>query len=131
MDANSAYWVKRGSSRPRVFSAQAGNRAPGTRSHRFNLRNGLPHSPCADEEAKIMRMRMGAPLWVALVSLWGAAQTASAGICGAGLFSSLKQPCCDAQCCFSSCQEQGRVSYKLVYDTVNETRFHTCYKTVN
>src|SRR5438128_1212839 len=90
----------------------------------------MPHSLWANQEAFIMRMRMGAPLLVALVSLCTAAGTASASNCGASGFSIFRKPSCDAQCCFSSNQEQCKVVYKLVYDTVTEKRWHTTYKTV-
>src|SRR5687767_4139038 len=76
-----------------------------------------------------MRMRMGAPLF-ALVALFGALQPASASHVGAGRFSIFHKPCCDAQCCFSSCQQQNKTCYKLVWDTVEEKRWHTTYKTV-
>ena len=75
-----------------------------------------------------MRMRMGAPLVVAMVSLLAAVQSATASHCGAARFGS--NPCCDAQSCFPACQQQSRVCYKLVWDTVQEKRWHTCYKTV-
>src|SRR5438270_5297098 len=75
-----------------------------------------------------MRMRLGAPLLAALVGLLGAVQQATAGNCGCEKYSA--QPCCDAQCCFTSCQQQCKTCYKLVYDTVLEKRWHTCYKTV-
>jgi len=77
-----------------------------------------------------MRMRMGAPLLVALVSLLAATGSASASYCGACGFSIFQKPSCDAQTCFSPCQEQNKVVYKLVYDTVTEKRWHTTYKTV-
>src|ERR1700680_1721095 len=77
-----------------------------------------------------MRMRMGAPLVVALVSLLAATGSASASHCGACGFSIFQKPSCDAQCCFSANQEQNKVVYKLVYDTVTEKRWHTTYKTV-
>ena len=77
-----------------------------------------------------MRMRLGAPLLVALVGLFGAAGSAAASHCGAATYSCCEQPCCDAQCCFSSCQQQCRTCYKLVYDTVLEKRWQTCYKQV-
>src|SRR4029077_10936495 len=83
-----------------------------------------------------MRMRMGAPrfaspLLVALVSLLALGTSrASASHCGACGFSIFQKPSCDAQCCFSSNQEQNKVVYKLVYDTVTEKRWHTTYKTV-
>ena len=77
-----------------------------------------------------MRMRLGAPLLAALVGLLGAVQPAAAGDCGAAKYASCPEPCCDAQCCFSSCQQQCRTCYKLVYDTVLEKRWHTCYQTV-
>ena len=46
--------------------------------------------------------------------------------CGAVSYGS--NPCCDAQSCYPSCQQQNRVCYKLVWDTVTEKRWHTCYK---
>src|SRR5262245_45831546 len=78
-----------------------------------------------------MRMRLGAPLVVALVALFGATQSASAQHCGAATYGCCPQPSCDAQCCFSSAQNPNRTCYKLVYDTVLEKRWQTCYKTVN
>ena len=81
-------------------------------------------------EAFIMRLRMAAPVVVALVSLLMIAGSASAQHCGACGFSIFKKPACDAQSCFSPCQEQNKVVYKLVYDTVQEKRWHTTYKTV-
>src|ERR1051325_454889 len=77
-----------------------------------------------------MRMRKGAPLLFALLVLLSAAQAASASFCGAGRFSIFKNANCDAQCCYSSCQQQNRVCYKLVFDTVEQKRFHTTYQTV-
>src|SRR5262245_3578649 len=78
-----------------------------------------------------MRMRLGAPLLVALVGLAIQVQSAAASHCGAATYSSCSQPCCDAQCCFPTCQAQCKTCYKLVYDTVLEKRWHTCYKTVS
>src|SRR5262249_12873881 len=75
-----------------------------------------------------MRMRMGAPLLVALVGLLGATQNAAASHCGAVNYGG--GSACEDQCCFSSCHQRCRTCYKLVYDTVLETRWHTCYKTV-
>jgi hypothetical protein len=75
-------------------------------------------------------MRKGAPLLFALAALLGAAQAASASHCGFFRFSSCRDACCDAQNGFSSSQQQNRVCYKLVYDTVEQKRWHTCYKTV-
>jgi len=77
-----------------------------------------------------MILRKGAPLLFALVALLGAADAASASHCGFFRFSRCKDACSDAQNCYSSCQQQNRVCYKLVYDTVEEKRWHTCYKTV-
>src|SRR5207244_968431 len=78
----------------------------------------------------IMRIRKGVPLLVALVGLFAANQVATATHCGAGRFSGCADTSCDAQCCYSACQQQNRVCYKLVYDTVEEKRWHTTYKTV-
>ncbi len=75
-----------------------------------------------------MKMRKRAPLLFALIALLGAAQAASASHCGAARFSIFRNTGCDAQNCFSSCQQQNRVTYKLVYDTVEEKRWHTSYK---
>src|SRR5438132_10688732 len=77
-----------------------------------------------------MRMRLGVPLLAAFVGLVGAVQTAAAANCGAGKYDSCAEPCCDAQCGFTACQQQCRTCYKLVYDTVLEKRWHTCYQTV-
>src|SRR5215472_4458523 len=76
-----------------------------------------------------MRMRLGAPLLAVLVGLLGAVQHAAASDCGSAKYSSCS-PCCDAQCCFTACQQQCRTCYKLVWDTVLEKRWHTCYRTV-
>src|SRR5207247_2577295 len=76
-----------------------------------------------------MRMRHGAVL-VALAGLLSQAAPATAGHCGAGSYGCCEQPSCDAQCCFPACQAQCRTTYKLVYDTCMETRWHTCYQTV-
>src|SRR2546423_15548738 len=78
-----------------------------------------------------MRMRLVAPLVGAWLGLFGAAQSASAQCCGAISFACCKRNNCDAQNCFSSCQQQCRTAYKLVYDEVLEKRWQTCYKTVN
>src|SRR5437016_5473728 len=78
----------------------------------------------------IMRMRLGASLVVALGALLGAVRPAAASHCGAATYSCCQQPSCDAQCCFSSCQQQCRVTYKLVYDEVLEKRWRVCYKNV-
>src|SRR2546421_636298 len=77
-----------------------------------------------------MRMRKGAPLLFAMAALLGAVQSASASHCGFFRFSACRDACSDAQNCYSSCQQQNRVSYRLVYDEVQEKRWHTCYQTV-
>src|SRR5437763_13052529 len=77
-----------------------------------------------------MRMRLGAPLLAAVVGLLGAVQLAAAGDCGATRYASGTQPCCDAQCCFTSCQQQCKTCYKLVYDTLLEKRWHPFYQNV-
>ena len=77
-----------------------------------------------------MRMRLGVPLLAALVGLVGAVQNAKASYCGAAKYDCCSQPCCDAQCCFTTCQQQTKTCYKMVYDTVLEKRWHTCYQTV-
>src|SRR5262249_34218785 len=95
---------------------------------RWSERGPFPLVPI--EEATKMRMRMGAPLLVALCSLFGAVQYASAQTCGAARYSGCCPPSCDAQTCFSSNCGESRPSYRLVYDNVMEKRWHTCYKTV-
>src|ERR1700720_1459660 len=77
-----------------------------------------------------MRMRLGAPLLAAMVGLLGAVNPAKAAHCGAASYDGCAQPCSDAQCCFTPCQQQCKTCYKLVYDTVLEKRWHTCYQTV-
>src|ERR1041385_2280002 len=77
-----------------------------------------------------MRMRKGAPLLFALTALLGVVQAASATHIGAFRFSSVSNACCDAQSCYSTCQQQNRVTYKLVYENVEEKRWRTCYQTV-
>src|SRR6478752_5787896 len=86
--------------------------------------------PVPSEEATIMRMRLGATLLVAMASLLTAGSQARATHCGASGFSNCCDSSCDAQCSYSSCAQQNRVCYKLVYDTVVEKRWHTCYKNV-
>src|SRR5438105_1436568 len=86
--------------------------------------------PCADEEAKIMRMHLRAVLLAALVGPLGAVQPAVAAHCGAAKYDCCPEPCCDAQCCYTSCQQQCRTCYKLVYDKVLEKRWHTCYQNI-
>src|SRR2546423_15593381 len=76
-----------------------------------------------------MRMRLGAPLAVAVVGLLWAAGPANAAFLGATKYACCSQPCCDAQSCFSSVQQQCRTRYQLVYDTVLEKRLPTCYQT--
>src|SRR5262245_50935478 len=82
------------------------------------------------KEANVMRMRLGAPLAMAVVGLLWAASNSQAAHCGSTGFGVLKRPASDAQCCFSSSQQQTRTCYKLVWDTVTEKRFHTCHQTV-
>src|ERR1700682_509083 len=77
-----------------------------------------------------MRMRLEAPLLIALAALIGSVQPASAAHCGAAKYTSCCEPTSDAQCCFTSCQQQCKTCYKLVYDTVLEKRWHTCYQNV-
>src|SRR2546421_624028 len=77
-----------------------------------------------------MYKRMGALVLVVLASLFGANRAADASGCGAGGYGCCPQPTCDAQSCFPAVQKQCRVSYQLVYDTVHEKRWHTCYQTV-
>src|SRR5262249_50722040 len=76
-----------------------------------------------------MRMKLGAPLVVAAAGLFWAAPPAMAAHCGSTLFQP-KNACCDAQSCFNACQQGTRASYKLVWDTVTEKRFHVCHQTV-
>ena len=72
-----------------------------------------------------MRMRLRAPLLAALLGLLGAVQPAAASHCGAAKYNCCPEPCCDAQCCYTSCQQECKTCYKLVYDKVLETRWHT------
>src|SRR5689334_21684695 len=100
---------------PGEFSAKAVRETGTTPRPECSLESGLLEwglcpFPCAVEEAKIMRMRMAAPLLVALASMLGMASTASASpCCGAARYSSCCQPSCDAQCCYPAAQQQSRV----------------------
>src|SRR5688572_24951977 len=78
-----------------------------------------------------MRMRLGALLLMASASLLAQVQSASASHCGAAKYGSCSSPCSDAQTCFTSCQQQCKPTYKIVYDNVIEKRWHTTYKTVH
>ena len=78
-----------------------------------------------------MRVRLGAPLAAAVVGLFWAASPASAAFLGATKYANCSQPCCDAQCCYSSCAAAVPHPLQLVYDTVQEKRWHTCYQTVS
>src|SRR5262249_6726209 len=89
----------------------------------------IPALPGPVEEATVMRFRFGAPLAAAALALLGA-PAARAGHCGAANYDSCSQPCCDAQTSFASCNNQSKASYKVVYDTVMEKRFHVCHQTV-
>src|SRR5579872_5062913 len=77
-----------------------------------------------------MRTRLAVPLLVALAGLYSSAGTAVAANCGAGTYGCCPQPTCDAQCCFPAISNLLRPRYQLVYDTVMEKRWHTCYQTV-
>ena len=77
-----------------------------------------------------MRTRLGVPLLMAVAGLLWLGGHARAAHCGAGSYSNCSTPCCEAQCCFSECQQQCKTCYQLVYDTVLEKRWHTCYKNV-
>src|SRR5262245_52065573 len=81
---------------------------------------GFARTPVPMRRRTIMRIRTGATLLFALTALLGAAQAASASHCGFFRFSSCRDACCDVQNCYSSCQTQNRVCYKLVYDCVEE-----------
>ena len=75
-----------------------------------------------------MKIRLGASLAVAAFVLCGAeAQAGLGGLAGLG-----SSPCADGdtQANFSACNTHVRATYKLVYDTVLEKRFHVCYQTV-
>src|SRR4051794_2392305 len=77
-----------------------------------------------------MCKRLGAPLLAVLVGFC-TVQTASAAHCGAGGYDCCDQCGCDGQTSFSAIHRLlGRPGYKLVYDTVLEKRWHTCYQTV-
>ena len=73
-----------------------------------------------------MRMRKGATLLIAVAALLGAVQTASASHCGFFRFSSCSNGCSDAQSCYSSCQQQNRVCYKLAYDMAKRAERGAC-----
>ena len=77
-----------------------------------------------------MRMRIGALVWLSVVVSLAAVHSASAigPYCGCANYSA--SPSCDAQSCFPACQQQSRVRYQLVWENVQEKRWHTCYKTV-
>src|SRR5438105_7615819 len=77
-----------------------------------------------------MRTRLVAPLLVACVALIAAHQ-ATAAHCGAPGYGSCSQPVGEAQCSYSACQAESATSYRLVYDTVVEKRWHTTYRTVH
>ena len=76
-----------------------------------------------------MRIRLGTPLAVAVLALLGAG-SAQAGLGGVSNYGCCSQPSCDSQVSFSSCNDASRPSYTLVYDTVNEKRFHVVHQTV-
>ena len=77
-----------------------------------------------------MKMRLGAPLLLAMAGLFGLGSSAQASHCGCTQYAGWSNPCCDAQCCFTASQAQTKASYRLVYDTVTEKRFHVCHQTV-
>src|ERR1043165_4048700 len=77
-----------------------------------------------------MRTRLATPLLIALAGLFGMAGTAAASHCGAESYGCCNQPTCDAQSCFGAISNLLRPRYQLVYDTVMEKRWHTCYQTV-
>lgn len=78
-----------------------------------------------------MMRRMAAPLAVALLTLAGTG-TARANLGGLGGVPVGSTPVCgDPQVNFSECQTHTRASYRLVYDSVIEKRFHVCYETVS
>src|SRR5437763_1326919 len=77
-----------------------------------------------------MRLRLVAPLLVAWVAIVAATQ-ARAAYCGAASYGCCNQPVAEAQCSYPACQAQSATSYRLVYDTVVEKRWHTTYKTVH
>jgi hypothetical protein len=81
------------------------------------------------EETDIMRMRVGA-LLAAVTGLVAQAQLATAGHGGAANYSSCPQPVASAHVSFPACQQQLQPGYRLVYDNVMETRWHTTYQTV-
>src|SRR5438128_151020 len=81
---------------------------------------------CSMKEA-IMRIRLVVPLLSALVALF-AAMPASANDCGAANAAGAANAC-DA-CSYPAYKMRTRTKYQLVYDTVVEKRWHTCYQTV-
>src|SRR5205807_2051819 len=88
-----------------------------------------PH-PTRVEKEPVMRIRLAAPL-LAAAALFGGIRSAAASHCGADGYGCCPEPCCDAQSCFPTCQQECKPSYKLVWDTVMEKRWHTCYHTVH
>src|SRR5690349_2798239 len=77
-----------------------------------------------------MRIRLGAPLALAVLGLFWAGSTARASHCGCTQYAGWNAPCCQAQSGFAANQAQTRSTYRLVYDTVVEKRFHVCHQTV-
>ena len=77
-----------------------------------------------------MTIRWGASLAFTLALALADGSSVRAGHCGAAKYSGECDPCSDAQVSFTSCQNGCKPSYKLVYDTVTEKRFHVCHQTV-
>jgi len=72
-----------------------------------------------------------APLLVALVGLFSAATSRDRDALRRQLVLWLQpDEAVTPSAVYSACQQQNRVCYKLVYDTVMEKRWHTSYKTV-
>src|SRR4029077_9637137 len=76
-----------------------------------------------------MRIRFAAPLVLALLAQFGAAEAKAGlgGICGWGC---TPKAAGDCQVNFATCDSQVKPTYKLVYDTVKEKRFKVCHETV-
>ena len=75
-----------------------------------------------------MFTRIGAPLAIAVLALLGSGKAfALGGVAKYGTCNS----CGDSQTSFSDAANGSKPGYRLVYDTVQEKRFHVVHQTVN
>src|SRR5262245_64592061 len=76
-----------------------------------------------------MTISRGAPLaaLALALALSADARAGLGGLCGGCAHGSA---CGDGQSQFAACGNQLQPTYKVVYDTVHEKRFHVCYETV-